>query len=151
MSVASNPPRVTRPIQQQSSNAAPGLVDRLRSSWKAFRTERATLKAAKRELNEAGIWRSPTHQYAGHMVIGLVVVILLVAIGVGFTLSSDPFGEDGIISISDLATGIFGLGALLLGLQQFRLARNEVSLDKFYDRLDITNRRLEECQHARPP
>jgi hypothetical protein len=150
MRIASQPPRDSPLIRCTTGKAASALVERLRSSRQAFHMERAILKDAECELNEAGIWRSPAQHYAGHLVIVLLVVVLLAAIGVVSHWYPQVFASEGIISVSELTTGIIGFGALLLGLQQFRLARNEVSLDTFYDRLDVTNRRLEACEHPRP-
>jgi hypothetical protein len=148
MRVASHPPRETQSLWCTIRNAAAALVQPLRCSWNAFQLERTILKDAERELNEAGIWRSPTRHYAGHLTIALLILFLLVAVRVGSRWYPQVFASEG--TVLDLTAGIIGFGALLLGLQQFRLARNEVSLDKFYDRLDVTNRRLEECEHARP-
>lgn len=44
---------------------------------------------------------------------------------------------------SDIAGSVFGVGAFLLAYQQWRAARYEASLDKYYDRLDVVNSRLE--------
>jgi hypothetical protein len=38
---------------------------------------------------------------------------------------------------------VLALGALVLGFQQWREAREEISMDKYYERLDIANRRRE--------
>ncbi|MBW3634593.1 MAG: hypothetical protein KY456_16360 [Chloroflexi bacterium] len=124
--------------------AVPEIV---RDSWKALCLERATRREAERELHDAGIWRSPIGHYSGHLTIAAVVAVLLVAILAVANRSPDAPDSQGVIS--DLAAGILGAGALWLGLQQFRLARNEVSLDKFYDRLDITNCRLEASADTR--
>src|SRR5688572_17956322 len=44
---------------------------------------------------------------------------------------------------TDVALAVTALGALLLGYQQWREARHEISMDKYYERLEIANDRRE--------
>jgi hypothetical protein len=81
------------------------------------------------------------------LVIGVALLVLL-------TASLPPvFGEVGLVlqqvSGPAVATAVAALGAFILGLQQWRDARHEISLDKYYDRLDLTNRRLDDWSAAR--
>ena len=48
-----------------------------------------------------------------------------------------------------MATAVVAAGVFLLGFQQWRAARYEVSLDKYYDRLEKADERLEKWPHAR--
>lgn len=41
-----------------------------------------------------------------------------------------------------VAAAVLALGAFIVGYHQWRAARRETSMDRFYDRLDIANRRL---------
>ena len=43
----------------------------------------------------------------------------------------------------EVIVAIWALGALLLGYQQWRETRHEISLDKYYERLEIANRKRE--------
>jgi len=52
-------------------------------------------------------------------------------------------------SVSDIITGIVATGAIILGYQQWRAARNEQSLEKFYERLETTNQKFEAWPGAR--
>ncbi|MBC7456008.1 MAG: hypothetical protein H7335_20380 [Massilia sp.] len=46
----------------------------------------------------------------------------------------------------DNTTLVFTLGAFFIAYQQWRAARFEASMDKYYDRLDVANRRLENLE-----
>jgi len=48
-----------------------------------------------------------------------------------------------------VATAVVALGAFILGYQQWRSARFETSIDKFYERLKASNKRLQEWTTAR--
>jgi hypothetical protein len=50
---------------------------------------------------------------------------------------------------TQLASMILAGGAFLVGLQQWKLSRAELAFDKFYERLDIVNHRLDEWPSAR--
>lgn len=50
---------------------------------------------------------------------------------------------------ANFAITVLTLGAIILGLQQWRSSRHETSLEKFYDRLELANRRLDDWPAAR--
>jgi hypothetical protein len=48
----------------------------------------------------------------------------------------------------DITLGVLTTGAFLIAYQQWREARYEQSLEKFYDRLELANRRLEKLDNT---
>jgi hypothetical protein len=70
--------------------------------------------------------------------ISLLAVTVL-AVVLGFTLHGRYRGVE--VKGSDVALTVASLGALLIGYWQWRMARHEISMDKYYDRLDLANRR----------
>lgn len=103
-------------------------------------------RALKRELANAGFTRTFGARYRGRLVItavALSVIALLTLAQIFPQLFSAPD------SIHAAVTGVLGLGALYLGLQQWSAARSELSLDKFYEKLAATNRKLDEYHGAR--
>jgi hypothetical protein len=69
----------------------------------------------------------------------LLTFALVLAFGVGLVKGAPQ----------TVVGGLVALGAVLVGTQQFAASRNEVSLDKFYDHLQVTNDRLEEYRATR--
>lgn len=74
-----------------------------------------------------------------HVDIVLPWVVLLFAIVLGYLIHGTYEGIE--IKGTDVAIASAGLGALLVGYWQWRKARHEISMDKYYERLDIANRR----------
>ncbi len=72
-------------------------------------------------------------------------IVLFLAVTVGVIGQISPRNLDGVQLISAIVT----IGVFVLGYQQWRAARNEISMDKFYDRLDLANRRLDAWPAAR--
>jgi hypothetical protein len=68
-----------------------------------------------------------------------VYVILVLAVTLATWILLGALGRKG----SETATAVFALGAFLIAYQQWRAARYEASMDKYYERLDVANRRLE--------
>ena len=51
---------------------------------------------------------------------------------------------------SQAFTAILSLGIAIIAYRQWRGARHEISIDKYYDRLEIVNKRLEALETDRP-
>src|SRR5947209_6383959 len=76
-----------------------------------------------KELKDCGFTRPFYSQYGGWIFIGMVAIIAVALINL-----EKPLGWTGI----DVITALFALVAVILGYQQWRAARNEISLDTFY-------------------
>jgi hypothetical protein len=115
----------------------------------------------KKELVASGFERTLHARYGGWLTIVAVVasigVVALIALAP--RLSNEVWLDRalplGIIEnfspdvLRFAITAILGVGGLYLGLQQWRAARSEISLDKFWDRLAATNKKLDEWKVVR--
>lgn len=108
----------------------------------AARVPRHSPRERRRDLKFYGFPRSRWVRYASHIAVASIIITSL-ASGVAAQLS-----ERG-ISGPQAATAVATLGALGFAYKQWRAAREEISLDKFYDRLDRANRILNDCKDAR--
>ena len=73
--------------------------------------------------------------------LGLVSVVIGIIVRV-FNLEPVPW--------SQAFTAILSLGIAIIAYRQWRAARHEISIDKYYDRLETTNKRLEALQTDKP-
>ena len=89
--------------------------------------------ATKRYLEHFRIER-PWTVYRGLILLTSIAILTLVG-----TFFHDALG----LTSTETATMIVALGALVLGYQQWGEARHEASMEKYYERLDIANRRRE--------
>jgi hypothetical protein len=103
-----------------------------------------TQKSPSEELKDDGLNRGIAIRRRPWIYVGLVVVTAL-ALGVLAHLYLDPQKLNGM----QVATAVVALGAFILGYQQWRSARFETSIDKFYERLEASNRKLHEWTTAR--
>ena len=97
---------------------------------------------AKREVERFGFRRTFSARHGAWIFVGGVIAIALVA---GIVVQELPFHLSG----PETATAIVAVSAFILGYQQWSAARNEIALDKYYERLEITNQRLDEWPAAR--
>jgi hypothetical protein len=95
-----------------------------------------------REIESYGIRRSHFARYRGWLVLAGTAIT---AIGMIFYWPQSSGGPNG----AQVATAFITAVALALAYQQWRAARNEISLDRYYDRLEIANRRLDAWPAAR--
>ena len=79
----------------------------------------------------------------GPRVTILIITISSLALGIVTQLLNKG------ISGPQVSTAVATLGAFAFAYKQWRAAREEISLDKFYDRLDRANRILNDCKSAR--
>ncbi len=100
-----------------------------------WRSEIDSRNEAVETLNEAGFTRTADARYRALLLSMLLVIGFAAALVLG--------APDAVVG------GGVALGAVLLGAQQFAASRNEVSLEKFYDRLQVTNDKLEEYPATR--
>jgi|GEM_PF-5137715 len=70
---------------------------------------------------------------------GNIVFAFVIGLSVVFLMLTETFGIKG----QDAATAVFAIGSFLLAFQQWDAARYEASLDKYYERLDLSNTRFE--------
>ncbi len=97
---------------------------------------------AKREVEHFGFQRTFSARHGAWMFIGGVTVVALVA---GILTQELPFQLSG----PETVTAVVAVSAFILGYQQWNAARNEIALDKYYERLEITNQRLDDWPSAR--
>ena len=99
-------------------------------------------RAIKKILNKYGLKRKFISSISPwYFALLIIFISLIIGIFVHYKVSKiDP---------ANASILIMTIGAFMLGLQQWRLNKHEISLEKFYDRLDIVNRRLDEWTAAR--
>jgi hypothetical protein len=97
---------------------------------------------AKREIERFGFQRTFSVRHGAWIFVGGVIAVALVA---GILVQELPFQLSG----PETVTAIVAVSAFILGYQQWNAARNEIALDKYYERLEITNQRLDEWRAAR--
>ena len=97
---------------------------------------------ARAEVESYGFTRSFSSRYGAWVFIGVIIIAILI---VGINAQYIPAHQ----SVSNIITGIVATGAIILGYQQWRAARNEQSLEKFYERLEVTNQKFESWPGAR--
>jgi hypothetical protein len=114
------------------ADPCPSRVKALRARW---RLELETGLATARTLRAAGFTRTSNARIKAWFSSLVLVVAFVTALVRG--------------APETVVGGLVALGAVLVGAQQFAAARNEVSLEKFYDRLQVTNDRLEEYRATR--
>jgi hypothetical protein len=100
-------------------------------------------ESPRNQLHQYGFRRTRDARRRAWIVI---VMTGIIAFAAGAVLGDFPSLHQ---SEANIITAIIGLGALVLGFQQWCAARNEISLDKFYERLEVTNRRLDEHEEVR--
>ncbi|HYH47205.1 MAG TPA: hypothetical protein VEG34_16110 [Thermoanaerobaculia bacterium] len=91
----------------------------------------------KRYLKEYGFERQRRKIYG---TILLVVISIGVATGLGFFLNGRKVNEHA-LNGTEVALFLLTLGALAFGYQQWREAREEASLERYYERLEYANKR----------
>jgi hypothetical protein len=101
----------------------------------------------RRTLATAGFVRSRQARFQSLVTVALIVLALAVVLAISARFPG-VFTAEGMRESAVAA--VLGVGVLVLGLQQWRAARKELSLDKFYERLAATNRWLDEYEEARP-
>ena len=69
-----------------------------------------------------------------------LVIALALAVALGIAI---PRWIAPTLIPTDVVLAATALGALVVGFQQWQEARHEISMDKYYDRLDIANKRRE--------
>lgn len=112
----------TAPVLAATTSNRDNLVRRLK-------LELAERREAIGILNQVGFTRTLDARYRAAVVI--------VITGIGFTWAVARGSSEAVVA------GGVALGAIFIGAQQFAASRNEVSLDKFYDRLQANNDKLE--------
>ena len=78
-------------------------------------------------------------------IIGLILVVVSVILWVIITTYN--FER---VPWSQAFTAILSLGIAMIAYRQWRAARYEISIDKYYDRLETANKRLEALQTDKP-
>jgi hypothetical protein len=97
---------------------------------------------AKREVERFGFQRTFSARHGAWIFIGGVTVLALAA---GILTQELPFHLSG----PETVTAVVAVSAFILGYQQWSAARSEIALDKYYERLETTNQRLDTWPAAR--
>jgi len=105
-----------------------------------------TGRALKRELAEAGFTRRRGARHKGRVAVATIGLFVAGVLALG-TSFPQFFAVPG--SMQATITGVLGVGALYLGLQQWGATRGALALDKFYERLAATNDKLDQYVGAR--
>ncbi len=92
-------------------------------------------------LKQAGFSRHWAVRYIPWLLISITVVAAIV---VGILMQSQT-GRDGV----QAAAGLVAFGAVIAGYWQWMQARHEIAFDKFYERLNLANQRLDTWPAAR--
>jgi hypothetical protein len=92
----------------------------------------------KRYLKKYGFERPRWKAYRGIALLGIITGVALLS--GWFVHEKSRAAEDNGVEVS---MAFLALGALVLGYQQWREAREEASMEMYYERLDIANRRRE--------
>ena len=100
-------------------------------------------RSIEKQLEYYGFRRTEHAQGRGWIIFGIIFASAL-GVEVFFWYIPSPH-----LSQLDVITAVIALGALGLGFHQWCASRNEISLDRFYDRLEVTNRILDERKEVR--
>lgn len=98
---------------------------------------------AEKEVEHYGFTRksSVVELVAILVFLGFVSIIIWLTVRV-FHLQPVPW--------SQAFAAVLSLGVAIIAYRQWRAARHEISIDKYYDRLEITNKRLEVLETDKP-
>jgi hypothetical protein len=95
------------------------------------------------ELEQYGFPRKSAVMEIAATVLFLAIVSLVVWLVV------KRFGFER-VAWSQAFTAILSLGIAIIAYRQWRAARHEISIDKYYDRLEVANKRLEAVHIDKP-
>jgi hypothetical protein len=98
---------------------------------------------AAEQLERYGFPRKSAVKELAAIVLFLAIVSLVVWLVV------KRFGFER-VAWSQAFTAILSLGIAIIAYRQWRAARHEISIDKYYDRLEVANKRLEAVQIDKP-
>ena len=119
-----------------------GLPQAARDQWQA----RQDARSAQATLKEYGFKQGLGARYTS-WIFGVVIAAL--AIVLGYAVVIGPTIGPANIEILKLAPIVLALVGLASGYQQWRAARREISLDRYYERLNLANARIHEWPSVR--
>lgn len=99
----------------------------------------------RRDLDEAGFERPGRVRWGTWVVFWIVLALAAAAMLLSGWLAARRVQISGV----ELGRLLLAGGAAFIALEQWGAARQEISLDRFYDRLDRANKLLGECDDAR--
>ena len=79
----------------------------------------------------------------------LAIVLFLACVSIIIWITVRKLGLQP-VPWSDAFTAILSLGIAIIAYRQWRAARHEISIDKYYDRLESANKRLEVLETNKP-
>jgi hypothetical protein len=98
-------------------------------------------------------WYGTLWQVLPLAVLAIAAIVILFYLGVfGIRISIESGNEDTAVQLDTaVQAGVFviALLALLIGLSQWRATRDEVSLDTIYQRMEETNKLLDDWKEVR--
>jgi len=112
-----------------------------RKVWRYF-VDEETFEAAE-QLAQYGFHRKSSIRELGAigLVLGIVSLIIWIVVR-ELNLERVPW--------SQAFTAVLSLGIAVIAYRQWRGARHEISIDKYYDRLEVANKRLDAVETDRP-
>jgi hypothetical protein len=110
--------------------------------WKTIRKNRHELRRARDELDRYSFVQGYSIYRRMTTTLSLLLVTLGIVLLLVWMLIPDP-------DFASIVTGFIALIAIILGGEQWQASRDEITLDRFYDRIEITNRMLDECKCTR--
>ena len=109
--------------------------------WRYFVDEE--IFEAAEQLEQYGFHRKSSIRELGAIGVVLGIVSLIIWIVVReFNFDRVPW--------SQAFTAVLSLGIAIIAYRQWRGARHEISIDKYYDRLEVANKRLEAVETDKP-
>ena len=98
---------------------------------------------AEEALKQCGFHRSSSVVELAAVVVFLMLVSIVISVVVWlFKFTPVPW--------SQAFTAVLSLGVAIIAYRQWRAARHEISIDKYYDRLETANKRLEALETDKP-
>jgi hypothetical protein len=73
-------------------------------------------------------------------IIVVLVVLVVVFVSIRVAVGEEYFR---LVTWDKIFTSVLSLGVAIIAYRQWIAARHEISIDKYYDRLDVANKRLE--------
>jgi hypothetical protein len=116
--------------------------------WNIISKYREERRSERHELKSGGFTRPFTTRFKGVALVTATILVVIVFLLVA--AMTDLFGGEPRADVMSAGVAaIVGVGVLITGLQQWRAARDEITLDKFYERLETSNKLLDSWQEAR--
>ena len=102
--------------------------------------------AAKEEIEYYGFHQDFSVRFSQQ---AFIVVALVVTVFLALVIELEDRLNNQQINVAQVPALVLAFAAFVIGFPQWRAVRHEISMDKFYDRLNVANQRLHEWPAAR--